>query len=393
MNRRAVTGSLLYDGSTDPPLPETTIIWQGPRIVWVGPDTDADLEETKVVSDGGAVVPGLIDCHVHLCLDATIEGIETVATESIEQLLSQSIGAARTLLGAGITAARDQGSREGVAIQVAQAQRRGDIEGARILASGRGITPTGGHGWMIGVEADGPEEVRAAVAREIERGAGIIKIFPTGGVLGSGAHGFDLVMSAEEVAAAVDEAHSRGHLVGAHVHGPEGIEMVLDAEVDTIEHATGITREQAERCAEQGVALVPTLTSTDVMLDHQTDLPGDLLDRVGEVRRLQSKGIRTAIAANAVVLAGTDAGTPFNPPGLLVREMEILAGLGLGPLGAIAAATSLAAKTLHLEGLGVIEAGQIADLLVVGKDPGADLGALRTPLLVVQGGAVVSQRP
>jgi len=389
VNRRAVTGALLYDGSTEPPRPETTIIWQRSEIVWVGPDTEADLDETKVVSDGGAVVPGLIDCHVHLCLDATIEGIEKVANESVEQLLSRSMGAARILLGAGITTARDQGSSQGVAIQVAQAQRRGDAEGARILASGRGITPTGGHGWMIGVEADGPEAVRAAVAREIERGAGIIKLFPTGGVLGSGAHGFDLVMSGAEVAAAVDEAHSSERLVGAHVHGPEGIDMVLDAGVDTIEHATGISEAQARRSAELGVALVPTITATDVILDHQTDLPGDLLDRASEVRRVQSAGIRTAITAGALVLAGTDAGTPFNPPGLLVREMEILAGLGLGKRGAIAAATSLAAKALRLEDLGVIEAGRIADLLVVAGDPGTDLGTLRTPLLIVQGGEIV----
>jgi len=389
VNRRAVTGALLYDGSTEPPRPETTIIWQRSEIVWVGPDAEADLDETKVVSDGGAVVPGLIDCHVHLCLDATIEGIEKVANESVEQLLSRSMGAARILLGAGITTARDQGSSQGVAIQVAQAQRRGDAEGARILASGRGITPTGGHGWMIGVEADGPEAVRAAVAREIERGAGIIKLFPTGGVLGSGAHGFDLVMSGAEVAAAVDEAHSSERLVGAHVHGPEGIDMVLDAGVDTIEHATGISEAQARRSAELGVALVPTITATDVILDHQTDLPGDLLDRASEVRRVQSAGIRTAITAGALVLAGTDAGTPFNPPGLLVREMEILAGLGLGKRGAIAAATSLAAKALRLEDLGVIEAGRIADLLVVAGDPGTDLGTLRTPLLIVQGGEIV----
>jgi imidazolonepropionase-like amidohydrolase len=389
VNLRGITGSLLYDGSTDPPRPETTIIWQGPRIIWVGPDADADLEDTKVLSDGGAVVPGLIDCHVHLCLDATIEGIEEVAKETIEQLLSRSIGAARILLGAGITAARDQGSTQGVAIQVAQAQRRGDIEGARILASGRGITATGGHGWMIGVEADGPDAVRAAVAQEIERGAQIIKLFPTGGVLGSGAHGFDTVMSAEEVSAAVDEAHSRELLVGAHVHGPEGIDMVLDAGVDTIEHATGITKAQAKRCIELGVALVPTLAATDVMLDHQTDLPADLLNRVVEVRRLQTESIRTAIAAGALVLTGTDAGTPFNPPGQLVREMELLADLGLGTRGAIAAATSLAAKTLRLDGLGSIEAGQIADLLVVAEDPGADLSVLRNPLLIVQGGEVV----
>ena len=143
-----------------------------------------------------------IDAHVHLCLDATIEGIDAVATEPIADVRMRSMNAARIMLGVGITTVRDQGSRDGVAIGVAEAQRGGDLVGSRVIAAGRGITPTGGHGWMIGVEADGADGVRAAVATELERGADIIKLFPTGGVLGSGTHGFQVVMSPEEVGAA-----------------------------------------------------------------------------------------------------------------------------------------------------------------------------------------------
>jgi imidazolonepropionase-like amidohydrolase len=241
---------------------------------------------------------------------------------------------------------------------------------------------------MIGVQVDGPEAVRSAVAAEIERGADVIKLFPTGGVLGSGSHGFDVTMSAEELAAAVDEAHHRGVLVGAHIHGEKGIEMSLDAGIDTIEHATAITASQARRCVAQGVALVPTLAAGDVLQDHRDSLPSDLLERAAEVGAVQADGIKTAIAEGARVLAGTDAGTPFNPAGGLVREMVLLADLGLGNLGAIAAATSLTAETLRMEDLGMIAPGKLADLVLVDGDPAADLQVLAAPRIVVQGGIV-----
>jgi imidazolonepropionase-like amidohydrolase len=242
---------------------------------------------------------------------------------------------------------------------------------------------------MIGVQADGPDQARAAVAEEIRRGADVIKLFPTGGVLGSGAHGFDVVMSAEELRAAAEEAHRHGKLVGAHVHGQAGIDMCLDAGIDTIEHATGIRRDQARRAADQGVALVPTLVGLDAMMNSEVQLPEDLLARAREVLAVAMDGIAGAIAEGATVLTGTDAGTPFNPPGGLVREMEILAGLGLGNLGVIESATSLAAGVFRLPDVGRIQAGATADLIVVPGDPSRDLRTLAAPRIVVQAGRTV----
>ena len=387
MSHHAITGALVFDGTTNPPRPSHTVVCDEDRIVWVGPDSDADTTGASTVDAGDAtLLPGLIDAHVHLCLEPTIDGTDGVASDPIDIVMARSVDNAGRLLAAGITSARDQGSRDGIAIEVAAAQRTGDVVGARIMAAGRGITPTGGHGWMIGVEADGPEAVRAAVATEIEHGAEIIKLFPTGGVLGSGSHGFDVVMSAEELEAAVDEAHRSGVLVGAHIHGPEGIEMSLEAGIDTIEHATGITADQARRAAAQGVALVPTLTGIDVMQDQADLLPADLLARATEVAEAASKGIRIAIAEGARVLAGTDSGTPFNPPGLLVREMQLLAALGMGNAGAIAAATSLVAGTLRMEGRGLIGVGAYADLIMVDGNPLDHLGVLGHPSMVVQDG-------
>ncbi len=387
MTRGAITGATVFDGTGAPPRPGTTVVWEDARIGWVGPDGDADLTGATVVdAGGGALLPGLIDSHVHLCLEPTPKGVERVATEPTARLAIRSATAAKRLLDAGVTTARDMGSREGVAIEVAAAQRSGWMIGTRVLAAGRGITPPGGHGWMIGVEAEGPDAVRAAVRGEIERGADVVKIFPTGGVLGSGAHGFAVTMSADEVAAAVDEAHAHDRLVGAHVHGPEGVELVLDAGVDTVEHGTGVTDEQAARMASAGVALVPTLAAVDAIARHESELPAPLVARAREVLDIAAAGVQRAIAAGVTVLPGTDAGTPFNPPGGVVREMELLASLGLGTAGVLRAATSQAAGALRQQGRGTVAPGQVADLVLVTGDPVDDLRALTTPRIVIQDG-------
>jgi len=385
----AITGALLVDGTGDSPQPGTTVIWENDRITWVGPEAAADLAGTTIVeAGGGALLPGLIDSHVHLCVEPTLDGIDQITGESPATLAIRSAQSARRLLDAGITTARDQGSREGVAIEVAGAQRNGWLMAARILAAGRGITPSGGHGWMIGVEADGPAAVRAAVTDEMERGADVIKIFSTGGVVGSGAHGFDTTMDVATVRAAVEEAHRHGVIAGAHIHGPRGIDIGLEAGVDTIEHGTGVTDEQAERMAAAGVALVPTLSAIEQLAAHRAELPADLVGRMDEVREVARAGVRRAIATGVAVLPGTDAGTPFNPHGNLAGEIRLLADLGLGNAGAIQAATATAARVLRLDNLGTIEVGARADLALFTGDPIADLALLDTPRAVVQDGKV-----
>jgi len=387
---RAVTGMTLFDGTGAAPLSDASVVWSGDRIEYAGPSAAAPIDGAEVIAAGGHLLPGLIDSHVHLCFDGTLDGVDDISTEPLDMVRRRAMEGARILLAAGITTARDQGSREGVAIDVAAAQRSGELDGARILAAGRGITPSGGHGWMIGVEADGPQAVAAAVTAEIERGADVIKLFPTGGVLGSGAHGFDLVMSAEELEAAVAVAHEAGLLIGAHVHGRPGIDAALAAGIDTIEHATDITTEQALRSADQGVALVPTLAAIDLLLPHGDSVSADLLTRASEVRDTQAAGIARAIEAGATVLPGTDAGTPFNPVGNLVHEMETLADLGLGKEGVIHAATGGAAAILRRTDLGVLERGRTADMIVVDDDPRRGLATLRRPRIVIQDGVPIS---
>jgi imidazolonepropionase-like amidohydrolase len=382
----AIIGALLIDGSGAEPLPETTVLWQGDRITWVGPDAEADTAGADVIEAGGrALLPGLIDSHVHMSLDATLQGVEAITEEPLSEVRHRTERNATRFLGSGITTVRDLASRDSVAIEVAAAQRSGSKAAPYILAAGRALTPTGGHGWQVAAIADGPDEVRAAVRAEIERGADVIKLIPTGGVLGTGAHGFDVTMGVDEVAAGIDEAHAAGLLVAAHIHGPEGVAIAIAAGIDTIEHGTALTPDQAATMAQQGIALVPTMTAIDMLFDHADELGEELMARLEEVRSVAADGVRGAIAAHTSILAGTDSGTPFNPPGLLAHEIEALHRLGLGQLDAIAAATSAPARVLGLSDRGIVETGKRSDLILVG-DPLADLLALGAPDLIVQGG-------
>lgn len=390
MARVAITGATLLDGTGRKPVADQTILWEAGFISWIGPDAEAVLEHALLIpAEGGTVLPGLIDSHVHLSLPPTLTGIDDIVNEPVERSLIRAANSAGVLLRAGITTARDVGSRAGVAIEVAAAQRDGDLAGARILAAGSGITPPGGHGQAMCVIAEGPEEVAAAVRAEHERGADLVKLFPTGGVLGEGTHGFDVVMTLDDVRAAVETAHELDMHVAAHVHGPEGIELVLEAGVDTIEHGTGATREQSERMVVDEVALVPTLVPLVAIRQRELDLPRDLMKRVDEVQNAQSDSAATAIEVGVRVLPGTDAGTPFNPPGQLVQEMELLVDLGMSPSDVIAAATSQAADTFGWDDVGILQIGNVADLLLVDGDPLEDLGTLSWPATIVQDGVVI----
>ena len=390
MARVALTGATILDGTGSDPISDQTILWETGVISWIGPDSEAILDKTMIIAaEGGTVLPGLIDSHVHISLAPTLTGIYDIEEEPVARTLIRAAHGAGLLLRAGITTARDVGSREGVAIDVAAAQRDGDLAGARMLAAGRGLTPPGGHGQAMGVEVSGPEEVAEAVRAEHARGADLIKLFPTGGVLGAGTHGFEVVMTLDEMRAAAETAHELDIHVAAHVHGTEGIELALDAGIDTIEHGTGATREQSERMLEDGVALVPTLVPLVALRQRELDLPRDLMKRANEVAAVQSESVATAIEVGVRVLPGTDAGTPFNPPGGLVQEMELLVELGMSTHEVIVAATSAAADTFDWDDVGVLATGNVADLLLVDDDPLENLGTLSWPATIVQDGVVI----
>jgi imidazolonepropionase-like amidohydrolase len=365
------------------------------RISWTGPHARAPRAAgaaSEIDGSGGTLSPGIVDCHVHLCFDGgadfAAEARET--TSDAAAALKAARNAARALE-RGVTTVRDLGGRGDAAIQVARAVERGLLLGPRILAAGRALTITGGHGHNVGIsrEVDGPVDVRRAVREEIRAGATAIKLIATGGVLTPGiTHDFT-AFTQEELEAAVDESRSWGRVVAAHAIGPEGILRAVLAGVDSIEHGSMLTAEGARAMNERGTFHVPTISAIVGMVDHPDEVPDYAVEKATKLAGVARDAFRRSIRGGVRIACGTDAGTPFNPHGNTPHEIVRMVEWGLTPLRAMRAATSDAAALLRLPDVGRVAEGAVADLVLYEANPLEDIEAVLKPALVVRAGETV----
>lgn len=340
-------------------------------------------------TDGCTAIPGLIDAHTHLSLDATPQAFEHAQGWAHAY---QALGAARRaeeLLTNGVTTARDVGGVASLIFGLRDGISDGLAAGPRIFAAGAWLTATGGHGWPIGVEADGSDEVRRAVREQLKAGSDLIKLMASGGVVGPGLGPNAVQFSEEEVAIAATEAHGAAKTVAAHAHGADSIRNAVRGGVDTIEHGSFLTPELIEEMREQGTFLVPTLAVVPLVLGHaeEAGIEAHTVERGHEVAEVQRKNVAAAHRAGVSIVAGTDMGTPFTTPDTIHAEIGALAGIGLSPHEAIQAATLQGARSLGLDNdLGTVQPGRRADLLVLDGDPLADLSATRRIRHLLQDG-------
>jgi imidazolonepropionase-like amidohydrolase len=208
----------------------------------------------------------------------------------------------------------------------------------------------------------------------------------TGGISTPGDPGASQ-LTVEELSVAVEEAHRRGLRVAAHAHAGDGIRAALTAGVDTIEHAAFADAEVLQAMLDHSVALVPTVIALSPIEDG-VGIPAATVRKSLAARDAYQDSTRRAIEAGVTIAAGTDAGTALNPIGGLVDELALYVQLGMTPLEAIRAAT-VTAGTVVGGGLGVLEPGRPADLIVVADDPTDDVAVLRRPRHVVRGGRLV----
>ena len=384
----------LVDGLGGEPRASWAVAVEGERSCWIGPSAQAPAFEPDSVVDGSGhtLLPGMINCHVHLCNDGAADLFGQVQNDSVTIATIRSVINARLTLEAGITTVRDCGAASQIAIEVSKAIDRGLIDGPRIRAAGRVVTMTGGHGHFIGREADGPDEVRKAVRAEIKGGAHFIKLMATGGVLTPGVDPSQTTFQPEELQAGVEEAHKAGKPAASHAIGNGGIKNALRAGIDSVEHGFYLDDEAINLALKNHAFLVPTLIAVDQIVNNGAGggIPDWVVSKAESESGHHRESFVMAVKSGVRIAAGTDAGTPFNPHGDLALELAKMVEFGLPHMLALVAATSNAARLLRMQDqIGSVEKGKVADLILVPGDPLKDIGVMRRPAFVMKSGRVV----
>jgi imidazolonepropionase-like amidohydrolase len=339
-----------------------------------------DFSSNDVDLTGMTVMPGLIDCHVHLVMDGAPDPVSSLLTMDDSTATIRMMKNAWETLQAGVTTVRDLGCINHVGLKVRDAINAGSITGPRILCAGQMICMTGGHGWQVGIEADGPHEVRKAARRQIKANVDFIKLMATGGICTDGVMPGQTQYSLEEMKAGVEEAHKAGVKTAAHAQGLEGVKIALYAGIDTIEHGMDLDNEAIEMMFKNHVPLIPTLSAGAHIINHgkKAGIPSYIVEKSIHHRQQRLESCKKAFKAGVTIALGTDAGTPFNQHGKNAYELSELSALGLTSHEIILAATGLAAKSIGIHHItGTIDIGKQADFLVLKKNPLEDICCLQ----------------
>jgi len=341
--------------------------------------------------EGGTLLPGLIDTHVHLCCDSRPGALDRIPDFSDAELVTVIENSLKAQLAGGVTTVRDLGDRSFAVVD----WRSGDRSFPAVLASGPPITIPHGHCWNMGGAVRGTDELRRAVAERAERGVDLVKIMASGGVNTLGTDPAAVQFSAEEILVVVDESHARGLPVTAHAHSLESIKNSLSAGVDSIEHCSFITAEGIDPdesvvadlvtsrttvCPTLGVA--PGATPPPAVLEMLRRTGTDYEARTRLFAGLHESGVR--------LVSGSDAGiNPGKRHGILPEAVIGLVQGGVTPEAALTTATSSAAGACGLTNKGRVLPGFDADLLIVRGNPTADITCLRSlQALYLQGNRV-----
>ena len=355
------------------------------------PILPAESPVQEIDGRGMTILPGLINVHVHLSIDAE-RPFEESLSESPEITLLKIVKNARKTLEAGITTVRDLGCRARLDFEFREGVEMGLVPAPKMLLSGEVITKTGGHGHFIGREADGEAEIAKAVREQVKAGADVIKVMATGGVMTAGVEPGLALYSFEEVQAAADEAKRCRKLTASHAQGAEGIKNAVLAGIDTIEHGIYMTEEIIDLMIERGTYWVPTLTpGSRLSAPEATELiPEDSMIKAKRVKPIHRESFAKFCQKEGLKLGiGSDAGVPLVAHDDIVTEMEIFTEYGFSNFEVLKLATHGNAELLKLQDkIGSIEVGREADIIGVMGNPLESLAVLREPKLVMKAGVV-----
>jgi imidazolonepropionase-like amidohydrolase len=387
-----LSGARIIDGTGAEPVRGRSVVVEKGVITAVVEDARAP-RGNGVDLAGHTLLPGLINCHVHLCLGAEADPVRPVREEPVALTAIKALLRARETARAGVTTVRDLGGREYVEIAARRAIQEGLIDGPRILVAGRPVCMTGGHGHWLGREADGPDDARKAVREQLKAGADVIKIIATGGVMTPGVEPGSPQLTLEEMRAAIEEARKAGRRTAAHAMASGGISDAIAAGITSIEHGVFLTGEIVAHMRRDGTFLVPTLNAPVAIAAGglAAGIPQFMVRKSEQVVPAHVASFQLAHRAGVRIAAGADSGTPLNFHGSLLPELTLMVKYGMTPLEAIRAATVTAADCLGLgEVTGRVAPGYAADLIAVAGDPAERIEALADLKLVLVNGRVIA---
>ena len=372
------TNIRLWDGVADTYAAANSIAVEGETIARIGRDLGGED------CGGMAVVPGLIDAHVHMVLDPAYKTVAEQLAEKTDVLRRKMAERALAMVRAGITTARDLGGGEWRELELRDRINAGEVPGPRLLCAGQPVTSVGGHCHFWGGEAANIDAAQGVIARQEAHGVDLIKLMATGGMQTPRSQPKDAQFDAATTAAIVRAANARGYEVAAHCHGTPGIRHAAAAGVRTIEHCSWIGAdgkrgeydpEVVREIAHRGIWVSPTVNAG--------------WGRFGDAfAATVTANFRAMKAGGCRLVASTDAGIPNVRHEDLPRALAVFARLAeLTPVEALRSATSAGAAALGLaQETGMLREGMCADLLFVQGDPLSDLSALTRPALVVARG-------
>ncbi len=404
----ALKAAALIDGSGGDPVRPAIILVQDGRITAAGSKVEIPAGAEMIDLPGATLLPGFIDCHVHLPGRHIGEGLnwEDASVRDLPQEAAiRGVRNARLTLEAGFTTVRNVGTADFSDVALRDMITAGVIVGPRIMAAGHALGITGGHcdtnGYVPGIFepdiargiANGMDGVTAAVRYQVKHGADVIKFCATGGVLSEGDAVGVQQYTFEEMKAIVDASHMTERKVAAHAHGNEGIKVAVKAGVDSIEHGSTLDDEAIALMKQHGTYLVPTLMAQEAVEKAVADgvLTGLRKEKATFIAPIARASFKKAAAAGVKIALGTDAGVFAH--GRNAHEFTLMVRNGLPAARAIVAGTSAAADLLGLSAeIGTLKPGMHADIVAVSGDPLADITLLEKVSFVMKDGLVVRKQ-
>lgn len=403
MGPMLIQAERIFDGQSDHVLEHAYVIVNGETIEAIGPQSDlggsaGNFAQEIDLGPDVTLMPGLINMHTHMSFSGSATVFDDHQAESVETKLIRSVENLKTALRTGVTTIRDCGTLNGIAFPVRAAVESGIFQSPRVIASGQGVTITGGHLWFCGVEADNEAEVRRAVRSQVKAGSDFIKVFATGGNTTPRTNPLEAQYTEAEMCAITEEARRLEVGVAAHCHGTPGVRNAIRARVTTIEHCSfmhadgiGYEPDEVRMIADAGLYVCPTIfRSQGKYLDPEQARESEEVANYFRLRDQRFTLVRRLVDDGVQIVSGSDSGVGHNSfsdyPGDLVLATE---GTDLSPRYILKTATSIAAEALGRPDLGVLAAGKAADLFAVHGNPLQNIRALTQPRLVVARGQLV----